>query len=157
MALESNKYRLVIPGELLISGRYKIGRGVHRRKDNENFNYYSTVVGLATLKGNMVSVVPLEGGYHPYEGDTIIGKIITVGVTSWIVDIRGPYPAVLSVNNVVDRDRPFDPMRESLKRIMNMDIFLMPILVTRLEAIRDSHSSNRNDRKPAMATAPISA
>ena len=46
----------------------------------------------------------------------IIGMITKVGITSWNVDIRGPYVGTLRVSNVIDRD--FDALRESLDRIL---------------------------------------
>ncbi|MFX0206675.1 MAG: exosome complex RNA-binding protein Rrp4 [Candidatus Hodarchaeota archaeon] len=124
---ENNKYRLVIPGELLIEGKYRAGRGVYKRKSGDIYNYYSSLTGLALLRGNVVSVVPLEGGYLPLEGDVVIGIVTTVGVTSWIVDIRGPYPGILSVNNVTDR--PFDPIRDDIKRILGLGDVIMARVV----------------------------
>ncbi|MFX1513592.1 MAG: exosome complex RNA-binding protein Rrp4 [Promethearchaeota archaeon] len=126
--LKNGVYRLVTPGEYLAAGKYRMGKGIYRQKSGNEYNYYATLTGLAKKKGDFLSVVALQGGYFPNEGDTVIGKITGVGVTSWIVDIRSYYPGVLSVNSV--SDRPFDPMREDLKRILGLGDLIMARIVT---------------------------
>ncbi len=111
--------QLVIPGEILARGSgLKVGGGVFRKKVNNETEIYASMMGLAQVKQNRVGVVPLEGCYIPLEGDIVIGKITRVGITSWNVDIRGPYVGTLRVSNVIDRD--FDALRESLDRILNV-------------------------------------
>ena len=125
MTLKVDKYQLVTPGELLAEGRqFRAGMGVYREEDQ----FYSAVTGLASISGpNVVGVVPLQGSYLPMEGDVIIGKITYVGVTSWRVDIRGPYLAVLSVNNATDR--VFDPMRDEISRLLTTGDTIMALVV----------------------------
>ncbi len=109
--------QLVIPGEILARGSgLKVGGGVFRKKVNNETEIYASMIGLAQVKQNRVGVIPLEGCYIPLEGDIVIGKIARVGITSWNVDIRGPYVGALRVSNVIDRD--FDALRESLDRIL---------------------------------------
>ncbi|MHA2304477.1 MAG: exosome complex RNA-binding protein Rrp4, partial [Candidatus Hodarchaeales archaeon] len=113
MTILIERNQLVIPGELLARGTgYKTGGGVFRRKLNNETEIFASMIGLAQIRENRVGVVPLEGCYIPLEGDIIIGKITRVGITSWNVDIRGPYVGTLRVGNVIDRD--FDSLRESL-------------------------------------------
>ncbi|MHA2074553.1 MAG: KH domain-containing protein [Candidatus Hodarchaeales archaeon] len=113
MTILIERNQLVIPGELLARGTgYKTGGGVFRRKLNNETEIFASMIGLAKIRENRVGVVPLEGCYIPLEGDIIIGKITRVGITSWNVDIRGPYVGTLRVGNVIDRD--FDSLRESL-------------------------------------------
>ena len=47
-----------------------------------------------------MNVIPLGGRYIPNLGDTVIGKIIDLGSSNWLVDINSPYPAPLHVNEV---------------------------------------------------------
>lgn len=115
--------QLVLPGDVLArSGSggpiLKIGGGVYRRKINNETEICASMIGLAQTRMNRIGVVPLEGCYIPLEGDIIIGKIVRVGVTSWNVDIRGPYVGTLRVGNVIDRD--FDSLRDSLDRILQL-------------------------------------
>jgi len=47
-----------------------------------------------------VNVIPLGGRYIPAPGDMVIGKVIDIGPSNWLVDINSPYPAPLHVNEV---------------------------------------------------------
>lgn len=99
------KYQLVTPGDKLATGKFKQGFGVFKEKTKDNdYNYFSTLLGLVSVKGQTLSVIPLEGSYIPLENDLVIGIVSIVGSRSWIVDIRGPYMGVLAINNVLDRD-----------------------------------------------------
>lgn len=119
MAILVNKNQLVIPGEVLARGTgVKAAGGVYRKKLNGEIEIIASMIGLVKIRNNDVGVVPLEGCYIPLEGDIIIGKIVRVGITSWNVDIRGPYVGALRVGSVLDRD--FDSLRESLDRILNI-------------------------------------
>lgn len=101
----AENFALVLPGEKLATGKFKSGLGIFREKiDSNEFEYYSALIGLFKVRGNLLSVIPLEGSYVPLEDDLVIGRIQVVGGRSWIVDIRGPYSGILSLNNVLDRD-----------------------------------------------------
>ena len=117
MTILIERNQLVIPGEILARGTgYKTGGGVFRRKKDNEIEIFASMTGLAQLHQNRVGVIPLEGCYIPLEGDIILGKITRVGITSWNVDIRGPYVGMLRVGSVIDRD--FDSLSESLDRIL---------------------------------------
>ena len=119
MTVLVTRNQLVIPGEILARGSgFKVGGGVYRKKVNHETEICASMIGLAQVRKNRIGVVPLEGCYIPLEGDIVIGKIVRVGVTSWNVDIRGPYVGTLRVGNVIDRD--FDSLRESLDRILQI-------------------------------------
>ncbi|NHJ00655.1 MAG: RNA-binding protein [Candidatus Heimdallarchaeota archaeon] len=119
MRILVSKNQLVIPGEILAQGSgIKVGGGVFRAKKNNETEIYASMIGLAQVRKNRIGVVPLEGCYIPLEGDIVIGKITRVGITSWTVDIRGPYVGTLRVNNVVDRD--FDSMNDDINRILTV-------------------------------------
>jgi exosome complex component RRP4 len=99
------KYQLVTPGDKLATGKFKQGFGVFKEKASENtYDYFSTLLGLVSVRGQTLSVIPLEGSYIPLENDLVIGIVANVGGRSWIVDIRGPYSGVLALTNVLDRD-----------------------------------------------------
>ncbi|MFW9929930.1 MAG: exosome complex RNA-binding protein Rrp4 [Candidatus Thorarchaeota archaeon] len=104
MSVFFEKNQLVLPGDKLATGNYRPGQGVYREKTNEGNNYFSAFIGLASLRGNVISITPLEGPYVPLENDIVIGIITAVGIKSWMVDIGSPYPAILSVSNVLDRN-----------------------------------------------------
>jgi len=70
---------------------------------DEGGKIYSTLVGLAELRGNTVKVVALEGVYIPREGDLVIGTITIVAGNNWKVNIGSPYIASLHANNALRR------------------------------------------------------
>lgn len=124
-----DKYQIVIPGTKLAVGRYKPGLGVFReRRGKDEYEYFSALIGLASVRGNVLSVIPLEGTYVPLEDDLVIGLVTTVGGRSWLVDIRGPYLGVLSVNNVLDRDFKPGPNLDISKYLNVGDIVLCKVI-----------------------------
>ena len=95
---QDNQKQIVVPGEIIGEGIDLIpGSGVTR----EGQKLISSIVGLKNLNGRVLRVIPLEGTYHPKEGDTVIGIIDDVSFSSWSVDIAGPYSAAISVSEAV--------------------------------------------------------
>ena len=111
MAVYFQKREVVVPGQLLAEGRYRASFGTY----HENDKIYSSLVGLAELRGNTVKVVALEGAYIPKEGDLVIGIITIVAGNNWKVDIGGPYGASLHANNALRR-----PYSDDISEYMNI-------------------------------------
>jgi len=61
---------------------------------------FAAMLGIKSVKSNFVNVIPLGGRYIPAPGDMVIGKVIDIGPSNWLVDINSPYPAPLHVNEV---------------------------------------------------------
>ncbi|TET07803.1 MAG: RNA-binding protein [Candidatus Thorarchaeota archaeon] len=99
MAVYFQKREVVVPGQLLAEGRYRSSFGTY----DEEGKIFSSLVGLAELRGNTVKVVALEGTYMPKEGDLVIATINIVAGNNWKVDIGGPYGASLHANNALRR------------------------------------------------------
>ena len=99
MAVYFQKREVVVPGQLLAEGRYRPSNGTY----DEGGKIYSSLMGLAELKGNTVRVVALDGAYIPKEGDLVIGTIKIVAGNNWKIDIGGPYGASLHANNALRR------------------------------------------------------
>ena len=115
-------HEIVIPGDLIAEGEYRYGEGVVKRGKE----YYSTLVGLFQDKGDFIQVKALKGKYIPRPGDLVIGKVIEVGLTSWVVNIGSPYSAILSANNATEKR--FDPVKDDTRRIFDVgDIILTKI------------------------------
>ena len=101
MTVLVTKNQLVIPGEILARGQdVNVAGGVYKKKAGNETEIIASMIGLVKIRQNDIGVVPLEGCYIHLEGDIIIGKINRVGITSWNVDIRGPYVGALRVSNV---------------------------------------------------------
>ncbi len=99
MAVYFQKREVVVPGQLLAEGRYRSSFGTY----DEEGKIFSSLIGLAELRGNTVKVVALEGTYIPKEGDLVIATIKIVAGNNWKVDIGGPYGASLHANNALRR------------------------------------------------------
>lgn len=82
--------RLAIPGDLLdSSGRYKAGPGTYY----VGKNIFATRLGLLQERNGTLGIVALSGIYVPRPGDQVIGIVMEVGPSNWLVDINAPYPA----------------------------------------------------------------
>ena len=114
---------MVTPGEVIAEGDFTIGSHVYRRDKK----IVSQVIGLVTIRDNQVSVVPLKGKYLPRVGDLVIGKVIDVSLSSWIVDIASPYPGVMRTS--VSLDRRFDPVKDQTRKIFDVgDVLVAKVL-----------------------------
>jgi len=99
--MDSNESResqreIVVPGELLSEEARKAGPCTFV----EEGKVYAACLGIKNTRPDQVSVVPLSGQYIPLRGDLVVGKIIDIGPSNWLVDINSPYPAPLHVNEV---------------------------------------------------------
>jgi exosome complex component RRP4 len=87
---------LVIPGDVLTENELKSGMGTY----SDSKGTYASQLGVKNIRAGYINVVPLSGRYVPRSGDYVIGKIVDIGPSNWIVDIKAPYPAPLHVNEV---------------------------------------------------------
>jgi exosome complex component RRP4 len=87
---------VVVPGELLAISSKKAGLGTY----SEGGKIFASQLGIKTVRPDSISVVPLAGQYIPVTGDLVVGKIVDVGFSNWLVDINSPYPSPLHVNEV---------------------------------------------------------
>ncbi len=87
---------LVIPGDHIYEENLKSGVGTYRDKGG----IYASQLGIKNTRAGYINVVALSGRYIPRPRDHIIGNIIDIGPSNWLVDINAPYPAPLHVNEV---------------------------------------------------------
>ena len=87
---------IVVPGDLLADRSMKAGPGTYV----EDGNIYASLLGIKSIRSNTVGIVPLSGQYVPMRGDMVIGKIVDLGASNWLVDIKAPHPSPLHVNEV---------------------------------------------------------
>jgi len=85
-----------VPGDLLDDKGLRPGSGTYVQEGK----VYSSLLGVKSIRSNYVNVIPLSGRYLPQTADTVVGKIIDIGPSNWLVDINAPYPAPLHVNEV---------------------------------------------------------
>lgn len=94
MTIFAEKKQLVAPGELLAEGSYFPGENTYR----EGNKVYASRIGLADLVANKLIVVPLRGCYVPRVDDFVIGRVVDIAMSGWIVDVSAPYPALLPLS-----------------------------------------------------------
>lgn len=90
---------LVLPGELLEVKNLKPGIGTFY----ENGKVYASLLGIKKERAGYINVIPLAGKYIPRIDDAVVGMVIDIGPSHWLVDINSPYPATLHVNEVLWR------------------------------------------------------
>ncbi|WFO76050.1 RNA-binding protein [Desulfurococcaceae archaeon MEX13E-LK6-19] len=115
--------QIVRPGDLLAEGEDVVAGEYTYREDNK---VYSMILGLAEVDDGKVSVIPLEGTPLPKEGDTVIGLIVGVGITNWIVDIKGPYKAVLNANEALES---FNPITDDLRKYLDVGDYIVAKII----------------------------
>ncbi|MEJ5292345.1 MAG: exosome complex RNA-binding protein Rrp4 [Candidatus Methanosuratincola sp.] len=106
--------QLVSPGTLLAEGSYQSGFNVYR----DDGKYYASMVGLADIRNNVISVIPLRGCYIPQPGDVVIGKVVECISTAWMLDIRSPYQGVLFASEFLSK--PLNPLKEEARRYLDV-------------------------------------
>jgi exosome complex component RRP4 len=91
---------VVVPGELLATGMGFIpSDGAYR--DGEAVR--SNLMGLLSIKGRVLRVIPLSGRYLPQPGDVVIGVVSEVKRSAWTIDLNSPFMGILAVAEAVDR------------------------------------------------------
>ena len=86
--------KIVIPGDLLSENSKKVGYGTYVKNDK----IYSLFCGIENLKEDKVGVIPLAGVYIPSVNDVVIGIVIVVTPSNWIMDIASPYDGLFHVS-----------------------------------------------------------
>lgn len=83
---------IVVPGEEIAEGMdYLPGFGTYRDKDK----ILANKLGLLSVEGRAIRVIPLSGQYMPKKGDVIIVKVEDITLFGWRVDTNSAYSAVL--------------------------------------------------------------
>ena len=87
---------IVVPGEEVAVGMdFLPTEGVYRDGDK----LYASRLGLLSIDGRLVKLIPLAGKYLPKRGDVIVGKVIDVTISGWRIDINSAYTAMLSMKD----------------------------------------------------------
>lgn len=94
--------KIVIPGDLLSENSKKAGYGTYVKNDK----IYSLFCGIENLKEDKVGVIPLAGAYIPSVNDVVIGVVIAVTPSNWIMDIASPYEGLFHVSEYPRRIEP---------------------------------------------------
>jgi len=85
---------ITVPGELIAEGLEFLPAGKAFR-DGEKI--FACTIGMVSVKGRVLKVIPLAGRYMPRRGDVVIGRVTGIGNSGWTVDINSPYNADLNI------------------------------------------------------------
>jgi len=87
---------LAIPGDVLAEGMdFLPGKGAFREKER----IICSRVGLLSINGRILNVIPLNGPYVPRRDDVVVGIIRDMSYSSWFVDVGYAYEASLSLKD----------------------------------------------------------
>jgi exosome complex component RRP4 len=110
---------VVVPGEELAEGMdYLPTEGTYR----EGEKIISSRLGLATVEGRLIKLIPLSGKYLPKRGDTIIGHVIDITLNGWRIDLNSAYSALLSMKEATSE---FISRGADLTRYFNFGDYLV--------------------------------
>lgn len=91
----SKKRKVVIPGEVIVSGDdYLPGEGTRR----EGGNVVASRFGLAEESGRVVKVISITGAFIPRRNNVIIGRVTNITFNGWIVDIDSASSGFLPID-----------------------------------------------------------
>ena len=92
-----NERDFVVPGdEIVKSIDYLPGKSTFREGDS----IYAKRLGLVSISGRVVSVIPLSGVYTPKTMDMVIGEVTEIQSNGWVVDIKSSSDAYLPLSGV---------------------------------------------------------
>jgi len=92
-----NLRKIVVPGETIVSGEEYLPSDLTYRDGEE---VVAKRFGLADVSDKLVRVIPLSGVYQPRRGNSVIGEVIDITFSGWLVDFGGAVNAFLSLNEV---------------------------------------------------------
>ena len=83
--------QVVLPGDVIEARGLKPGEGTFV----EGGIVYAAQLGIRSEQDGYVDVIPLAGRYIPRADDEVVGQVVDLGPSHWLVDINSPYPAPL--------------------------------------------------------------
>lgn len=94
---------IVVPGETVATGMsFLPGKGTYR----DNDRILAQRLGMISVEGKVIKLIPLSGGYSPKIKDKIVGRVVDVLMTGWRLEINSPYSAVLTLKDATSEFIP---------------------------------------------------
>ena len=81
---EQKKRKLVVPGEIIISGEDYLPSEGTRREGND---IVASRFGLAEELGRVIKVIAITGAFVPRRNSVVTGRVVDITHNGWIVDI----------------------------------------------------------------------
>ncbi len=84
--------KIVVPGEVIDAGEdFLPGEGTRREGDNVVACRY----GLAEKVGRVIKIIPLSGAFVPRRNNVVLGRVIDILHSGWLVDVDSASNAFL--------------------------------------------------------------
>jgi len=117
---------IAIPGMVIGGKEYTGGDNTVRTEKG----WIATRLGVTSINGRRISVIPYAGPYKPRQGDFVIGIVQGYGPNGWFLDISTPSKAFLPATEVLGKRR-FDPRIDELRDILKIgDVVSAKVLET---------------------------
>ncbi|MBD3309765.1 RNA-binding protein [Candidatus Woesearchaeota archaeon] len=101
--LVSKDKEIVVPGEELAQGMdYLPGQGTFRDKEA----IVASRLGLLSVDGRALKIIPLTGRYLPKKDDTIIAQVTDVTMNGWRLDTNSAYSAMIGLKDATSEFIP---------------------------------------------------
>jgi len=123
-SLQTSKRILVVPGDpIQVSQDVVIDpQQILYLYKKDEYTYMSTVTALLDFEiiddKKKLKVIPLKGRYIPKEGDIVVGIVVDITLSSWIVDINSPYLSVLNASDYLGRS--FNPLTDNIRKYLEI-------------------------------------
>jgi len=91
----SKKRKIVIPGEIIVSGEDYLPSDGTRR---EGKDVVASRFGLAEESGRVVKVIALTGAFIPRRNNVVVGRVTNITFNGWIVDIDSASSGFLPID-----------------------------------------------------------
>ncbi len=87
---------IAVPGEILAEGMdFLPAGGVFR----ENDKIIASQIGIVNIDNRLVKLIPLNGRYSPKKSDMVIGDVVNITFSGWVIDIGCTNFAVLPIRD----------------------------------------------------------
>lgn len=117
--IQVEEKQVVVPGELLATGMDLLpGFGAYRKEEN----IYANRVGLVSINGRAIKLIPLTGKYLPKRDDVIVGRVTDITMSGWRIDTNTAFSAML---NVRDASNAFISRSADLSKILAIGDYVM--------------------------------
>ena len=89
------KRKIVVPGEVIVEGEdFLPGEGTRR----EGSKIVASKFGLAEEAGRVVKLIPIFGAFIPRRNNVIIGRVVDLTYSGWLIDIDSASSAFLPID-----------------------------------------------------------
>ncbi len=94
---------IAVPGEIIATGMsFLPGKGAYRESDK----IVAQRLGMVSVEGKVIKLIPLSGRYLPKLKDRVIGRVIDVLMTGWRLEVNSPYSAVMTLKDATSEFIP---------------------------------------------------